>query len=423
MLRTRLPALTPLWTTMVGVLVCVYGLFVPADAATPLEPCIHDSVSMTGTVHGIDGLPAQKALVSWHGVGWDADCRGQAGRILETRTDSSGVYTLRVPAGRGTLSIEAEDRYGLAHEFVFVGDVRGDVRRDHRFRIFRVEGRVFIHDGATLPAGEVLYYPKPHGMICGTGLPTCPIKDGHFTAILRSAGDYVFALTPAPADSGIPYVSRIVRVDADTTLTFLLDGFEVHGVVRGWKGQPLANAGVVARSGTANNADLSDERGNYRMYLPPGSYEFSVGPKEGWIQPRNFGRNSISSRRHLDFDLPGVELSGQVRNAATGEGVDSIEIYCHAAGADAPFGNGVFCMTGPEGQFRFVVRRGWTFDAWLRDYRVGPVVRRLDADPLRAEEQIEREYARVRSNWVKGVVASGDSTFNLSLVPVSRKRE
>jgi hypothetical protein len=400
--------------------------------------CTHELIELTGSVKDIDGNPARNARVSWYGTVWDADCRVGQGRSIEASTDSAGVYHLSVPAGSVSLWIETSDRIGSTREAIFAGeDLRTSTRRDYAFRIFRIEGRVLGPGGIPLAHGRVQFYPDPGGaLMCGTGLPETSIIEGTFTAIVRHPGSYVFGLSPASMDSGICTMSQIVPIRADTTITFSLDGHVVEGDVRDRVGQPMVGARVEARGFRIGSADLTDSLGRYRLYLPQAGYRWTVTPKERWIQPRSYDRDSVSTSRRRDFVIAGAAWSGRVRNASTGEPVDSVEIFGYSGTMEsASYGDGIFCWSGPDGRFHFVVRPGATFDVMLRDYRVGSVRRKLRAfgrgdgddrqrlrDYINAQEdQIEREYARVRARVIKGMRAGGDSTFDFTLDPVSRK--
>jgi len=415
----RLTAVLP-WP-LIGAFLAVMAT--KATAEGDRWPCTHEIIRLTGTVRDIDGNPARNARVRWSGTVWNADCRsGQSGRI-EASTDSTGTYRLDVPAGRASLFVETSDRIGPSREAVFIEeDLRSSTRRDYAFRSFRIEGRVLGPGGIPLPHGRVLFYPDPRGhLICGTGLPETPITEGNFTAIVRRAESYVFALSPASLDSGICSVSQIIPIRADTTITFSLDGHTVEGEVRDRDGRPMTHARIDVRGHRVGGSDLTDSLGRYRLYLPQASYRWTITPRERWTQPRNYDWDSVSTSRRRDFVISGALWSGRVRNASTGEPVDSVEIYGYSGGMNSSLGDGIFCQSGPDGQFRFLVRPGATFDIWLRDYRVGSASRTLNGDPKAEEERVEQEYARVRGRVVKGVAASADSVFDLVLDPVSSR--
>ena len=416
----------------IGALLAVMAITPAADA--DWAPCTHEIIELTGSVRDIDGNPARNARVGWYGTVWDADCRSGHGRSIEASTDSAGVYRLSVPAGPVSLWVETSDRVGFTREVIFAGeDLRTSTHRDYAFRIFRIEGRVLGPGGIPLAHGRVLFYPDPgRSLMCGTGLPETSIDGGNFTAIVRRPGPYVFGLSPASMDSGICSISQIVPIRADTTISFSLDGHVVEGEVRDRAGQPMIGARIEARGRRIGGTDVTDSLGTYRLYLPEASYRWTVTPKERWIQPRSYDWDSASTSHRRDFVIGGAAWSGRVRDASTGESVDSVEIFGFSGGAESPsYGDGIFCLSGPDGRFHFVVRPGATFDVSLRDYRVGSVPRTLghydgDRQKLRdhtraEEERIEREYARVRARIIKSMHAGGDSTFDLALDPVSRK--
>jgi hypothetical protein len=102
--------------------------------------------------------------------------------------------------------------------------------------------------------------------------------------------------------------------------------------------------------------------------------------------------------------------------------VDSVEVMVYEGGRDKNTGYAA-CMTDSGGGFHLIVHRGQIFDMYLVDSRMASV--RLPAAlPGTSEfdeeqEFIERLHARVIRRWVRGLIATQDSTFDVTLESTS----
>jgi hypothetical protein len=132
----------------------------------------------------------------------------------------------------------------------------------------------------------------------------------------------------------------------------------------------------------------------------------------------------IERPRAIDFDLSGVEWSGRVVNAVSGAPLDSVEITATERSREVQYDTrdpnfgGAYCLSGPNGRFRLIVRAGSTYEIQLRDcpvkmYKVGGRtygVIHTDGDLL----------DRIRPRRILNVPAGKDSTFDIQMEPTRK---
>src|SRR5258705_7715539 len=143
---------------------------------------------------------------------------------------------------------------------------------------------------------------------------------GEVCPLTLPAGTYAFRLDAYPA-VGIPGVTvHNVVVAADTALSFTLDGNLIRGTVRGPGGIPLGAARVRADAPDARATAITLVDGTYAMYLPSMDYLVTVtpGPQNSYIASLGPSSQSITGPQTIDFDLAGVDWTGIVRLAPSG---------------------------------------------------------------------------------------------------------
>jgi len=249
----------------------------------------------------------------------------------------------------------------------------------------KVTGTVRGPGAAPLSAGSLLAsseYTSTRAEIVG----------GRYTFLLPE-GTYRFSIDPRQLGTGVPEVAFPgIDVVADSTIDFSVDGNLVSGTVMGPGGLPLEAAWVYADGVNASATSQTAADGTYRLYLPSRDYRFYVDPGRGYIATRSYGPTLVTAPRTLDFDVSGVEWSGTVRNATTGEPLPQIEV--RAFGRKISGGSYANWVTGADGLFRLVLERNTTYD--------------LAVTPL----DPHGPYVVFRS-----IPAVNDSTFDLLLPP------
>ena len=417
----------------------VCGLFA-MGASLPLaasarsgDPCRPDSLMLRGTIRNSEGAPADEAVVKCTVTGSFANCSGSGSYYKALMTGPDGEYSLRVPVGRTSLSVEATDRYGPAGSWILADSLlERDLAIDYRLEIYTIDGLVLGPGGIPLENGTASYYPDPGAsLICGTGISEATIVKGRFRAVVRHRGQFRISIASRIRGDGLPFLHISVPVRGDTTVTISLDGHQLRGRVVGPRGLPLRKAVVTARGNRTGGEATTDSMGAYQMWLLPGEYRWTVDPEESWIQTRDFGLQLVSTRARRNFDLSGVTWTGTVVDEVSNSPLDSIDLHVFEGDLEHGTGQYAYTQTANGGRFRVVLARGSRYwinlsDARLRFARVitqasfDETPERREARFARERDETERRFALVRKRTIEGLTATTDSTFVIRMEPVRK---
>ncbi len=275
----------------------------------------------------------------------------------------------------------------------------GDIEANHRFEEFHIRGRIAMPD-SVLGEAIVTYYPDPGrgAMICGTGLPEVETKARSFDVTVGRRGRYIFSARPSPPWPLTRGVWTSVSIQSDTALTLDLGGQVVDGTVRGYAGHPLAHAGVFAFGPNASAGAIADSSGRFQFRLPPGSYSWSVEPRDPqMVRWASALKADVGGSTTVALDLMAVEWTGAIRYEWSSETVPRVLVSAQEEGVGSGFPP-ARCLTDEYGQFRLLARRGGSYRLVVNDTSV----------PAWTEP-------RVRRAVVDGVSADRDSTFDISV--------
>jgi len=373
---------------------------------------------VTGTIRDVSGLPLAKAKVAGSGTEWSSDGRSGQQKTFETYTDSLGSYRLELPAGADLAWVQHPDSRRIpGAELLIRGPITpGEHRADFRFQLFSVHGKLLGADSLPASQGLVLYFATPPkgSLMCGTGLPQALVSKGSFELTVQHPSSMSFVASLSTQPFGVPNVYREIQINGDTTITIQVGGISIEGTVHGYGGLPLRHVRV-----SVSGADFIDEvrtdatgrfhasvtKGRYRWMLQGENQEFRGRAKPDSVLIAGPGTIALS------YDA--VRWKGRVRDARSGEGLDSIWVQAYSENYND---GGGYCITGPRGEFDMFVPRDATFDLSLYDYAIPRVAIPVDVTP----EQVDRVYARVHRRTIKGILAIRDSTFEITMKPMER---
>jgi hypothetical protein len=397
-------------------------LFAASLGAMAFAPCRHGTVHVSGIIRDESGAVLPRARVACAATRWSDDCHSGSTHPYETMTDSSGHYDLTFPTGGFPLIVLHPNQALFQRpEAITMDTILYDRQHlDHQFRLYHVHGHVLGVDSLPLPHGFVTYYPYYPGMFCGTGLPEATIKDGSFEALCQPYPEYVFSARISLASyESVPSLHPHVAIQGDTTITLVFAGFDVRGTVRTRGGRPLPNAAVYASGPSASAQASTDSLGRYHMLLPNGRYDLTLSnARREYQQSIHLGSSEISGPRQVDLNPEYIEWVGRIRDAVSGEPLDSIRVGAEALGP--PYGSTAASMTGPDGRFRLYIHRGSRVDIQLSDLHAEGHPMPAAEDPQQAWARIEREFARVIHRTINGVTAWSDSTFEILMQPIRK---
>lgn len=278
-------------------------------------------------------------------------------------TDANGRATFRIPEGRYSGSVLSGGGLGYSsHIPIPEFSVSGVAARHvHRLTGFYVTGEIRDPDGAALDSGFVTMFGSE------------PDYDyvairyvGSTFRVLVSQGEYyasAYGLTypspyPAAAIEGL-------TIGNDTTLVFDLVGSRVDGRVTGRAGAPIGGARVYASGVEVSATGTSDAGGNYFLYLPDGSYRWTVTPPESmrYILDRFAPSSAISGPATKDFSLDGALWSGMVVVAGTGAPITAGVVTATPWTAQ---NRAARSKIGYDGSFRLILEPGLEYDLQVR---------------------------------------------------------
>jgi hypothetical protein len=121
----------------------------------------------------------------------------------------------------------------------------------------------------------------------------------------------------------------------------------------------------------------------------------------------------IAGPDHVELTMDMVRWSGTVRDARSGEALDSVWVQAYSEDFRAGGAHGI---TGSHGEFTLLVPKGKTFKLSLYDYAKPRMAVPVDMKP----EEVDRMYARVYRRLIEEIPAVRDSTFDLSMMPIKR---
>ena len=343
----------------------------------PTAPRIQ--VTVEGRISGPSGEPLEGAVVSFESG--EAVWTGWAYAV----TDSLGLYTVSLLAGKYAVSVYPPDDYATPVHEDRVALSSSHRRYDFRFQGFRVTGRVTGPTGAPIDSG----YVSAQSTGPARGGARSPLRNGSYLFLLP-ASTYAFYASDADYLSGLPGRSIAgVPITADTTIDIELNGIAVSGHVYGPDGLPMGGVRVRVEYLVQNVTKVD---GSYLLYAPPGNHRvWFEPPYPFYIFPRVTDPVTIGSPISIDGDLSGVEWTGTVRRLDTGESVSDVTLVVTQVGDE--LNRAAAIRSGPQGEFRFVLERARSYD--LKTY-----------DPGTSEPTIR----------LQDVAATTDTTFDI-LVP------
>ena len=185
--------------------------------------------------------------------------------------------------------------------------------------------------------------------------------DGTYSLALPP-GTYTLAFDPAP---GTPYVRQAlkdVKVDGDRKQDVVLSaGLVLSGRVTGPTGAGIPQAGLTIRNADTGDAygAGTDQDGNYRQTLPPGTYIINVGPpptsRLGFKEIKDV---RVVANKTLDIALDAqVGISGRVLDP-DGKTVPFARISAEAPGLSRGSGSddrGLYTLPLPPGTYAITV--------------------------------------------------------------------
>lgn len=324
--------------------------------------------------------------------------------------DSSGAYSVRLISGTYDVEIDPPIGLGLlAHtEQVTVSD--NHARVDFTFGGYRVTGRVVAPNGTLVDSGRVaatLLSAPGHSQAMSL------LKQGSYSLLLP-AGGYSFHAGAANHWSGFyPGRQESVLIDADTTIDFWLDGISVSGKVLGPDGLPMKDVGVEARAARHSVQNRTATDGNYQLYIPSGSYRLWFRPPHPFfIMPRVVGPMTITEPTSIDGDLSGIEWAGTIRRIGTNEPVPGITVLVKMIEGDD---QGAAILTGPQGDFRFILEADRRYDLSTHDPERRETVARVHGVTATTDTTLEILIAP------QTTATRADSTIRLSIRSVAGK--
>ena len=334
-------------------------------------------ITVTGNITGPDGTP-MAAFLAFHPAG-----PGLKGTSV--RADSLGSYSVRLVIGTYDIVVQPSVS-GLLYHAQRVKFTRSSTRFDHWFSGYALNGMVRDPDGAVVDSGRVwidILTPSPYT------IGSTFLTHGSFS-FLVSTGTYVLN-----AESNDPW-SAVSRLDfgpfwvgSDTTIAFDMSGTPVTGQVIGPTGTQL-RAAVSAEGDGYRARGLTDSEGRYRLWLHTGTYRLRASPYDSiHIVGRSTDPIQIQSPFTTDFDLAGVEWTGEVRWRASGLPVPGVGVTAFDAAEDFLWAG---VQTGADGTFRLVVDPGHRYD-------------------------LTAGHGGVQSIWIERLTAREDTSFVLMVDP------
>ncbi len=325
--------------------------------------------------------------------------------------DSSGTYSVRLISGTYEVEIEPTIENGLlAHsERATVSDIR--TRVDFTFSGYHITGRVVAPNGALVDSARItasLIAPR-------YSRATSLLKRGSYSLLLP-AGRYSFYAVAANYWSGFsPGRKESVSVTADTTIDFQLDGIQISGRVLGPDGLPMRDVAVMARGANYNYTvqKRTTTDGNYQLFVPPGSYRLWFRPPHPFfIMPRVVGPMTITEPTSVDCNLSGIEWAGTIRRIGTNEPVPGITVLVKMIEGDD---QGAAILTGPQGDFRFILEADRRYDLATHDPENRETVVKVHGVTATTDTTLEILIAP------QTTVTRADSTIKLSIRSVAGK--
>jgi hypothetical protein len=369
-----------------------------------------------GTIRDVSGVPLAKAKVVGMGTEWSSDGRSGQQKTFETYTDSLGSYRLEVPAGADLVWVEHPDTRNLPErEWLLRGPIEpGEHRVDHQFHLYRVHGKLLGGNSLPAPRGLVLYYPTPTSPMCGTGLPQASVSNGSFELTVQHPASMSFVASLSTQPFGVPNVYKVIQINGDTTITIQVGGIPIEGTVHGYGGLPLRHVRVSVSSADFRDDVRTDATGRFRASVTKGRYRWMLQGENQEFRGRATPDSAlIAAPGVIALSYDAVRWRGRVRDARSGVGLDSIWVQAYSENYND---GGAYCITGPLGEFDMFVPRGPSFDLSLYDYAIPRIPLPVDVTP----EQVDRAYARVHRRTIKGVPATRDSTFEITMRPMER---
>lgn len=238
-----------------------------------------------------------------------------------------------------------------------------------------VSGQVMTPEGAVLTGGDVSIQGNPTvgeyeyiGFAYAGSTFRALVKPGVYW--IAASGRYPSPYAPAMIDS-IPLTN-------DTTITFQLVGTRVEGRITGRGGAPLPGAKVRAEGATTSATGKADDSGQYFLYVPGGSYRWTVSPPDSmqYVLPRHEPSVMIAGPTARDFSLDGALWSGILVSEESGAPRAGWSVTAFPWGYE---NRSATSRTTYAGEFRLVLERGLEYDIlvkgpygeWVRSYRAG----------------------------------------------------
>ncbi|MBI3090623.1 MAG: carboxypeptidase regulatory-like domain-containing protein [Candidatus Tectomicrobia bacterium] len=285
---------------------------VNVQASTVRNVTLHRGIELVGLVTTSSGLPVPDVLLLL-----ERQEEGENGAPTESQTVSTnalGIY--RFAQDPGVYSLYVFPPFG-ERRLVETLDINGPLRRDVVLEnLFSLSGAVSDARGEPMPFGSV-FATRTEENQGGSGFSSLD-RDGHYQMFLPGGVYRVTATTsigleepppgilragapesadfflppPQPPSLSFPTVIEAVEVRGDRVLDITVpDVFLLSGRILDQRQGLVRSARVTAR---AQDRDFStqatsNERGNYTLALPAGTYRVAVAPPTGVLTPPQVG--------------------------------------------------------------------------------------------------------------------------------------
>ena len=298
-------------------------------------------------------------------------------------TDRKGAFHVRVRPGRYAVSIEASRARVPAVKLDTIQLDPPRQRFDYQYRGLKMQGRFSGPGGKPIKSGFIqAFADHPHISL------EAPVVNGRYT-LFGPPTRFLFSGN-ASSPSGVPSIpAAYIPVSTDTTIDFSVDGNEVKGNVMlgagAIRGASVDVSGLSEAGVPISAQDRTRRDGSFRVYLPPGDYQFIVVPAQAFVARRVFARK-VTGSEPVRLVMSRTEWRGIVSDSITGSPIAAVRVVASEIGGST----GAESVSDRKGRFRLVLQTGVVYDLSLSSYR-----------------------KRIVAKRVAGIGAGRDSTFDL----------
>ena len=259
-----------------------------------------------------------------------------------------------------------------------------------------------------------------------------------------TAGRYDIRFNPPEASPFLSADTFDVDIESDTELNITLgSGLTLYGTVTDSSGSPLSEVSVEvtdSRSGEWITEELTDERGEYRLSVPPGVYDLAFRPWQGRQVARFF--QNVTVNEDLEFNVmlaDGSLVDGTIVNANS-EPLEGVGVIAFEGDSWEPASATV---TDDAGYYGFGLRPGtfaiyfdpyWSYNEYLPfgvgnvtvppDTTINVTLQRASLISGRVTDPEDNPVEEVQimaldstDNWVNDTWTDFDGLYELSVPP------